>query len=899
MRPFEAIRFKHPTADFAPNSSKVRPGSKLPAPRPNSWQPKQPAVGHAGRAVQLKKQLGPGWDTASPSATHPPKRPVLLPGGPKVILQGGPPSPQAVSPQRTQQPKSPGAAAGYGPSGLPSPGRVAAAAARGERPQSPLAYQLADTYPGPVSPHAFISPGPPLAYRPPGREQPEPPLPANCAPPPRPEGLTVQELCPQRRAPPNLRQIDLGDAVPDPDAALVATPRFGIPPTVEVEQGSGPVVMEGFARNLDEDTHGADQALCFNVWAHSADVFADTGLPTVDCTGTLFFTPSAYFGGSTLVTLTLSDNAAVSRGEVKTSLPQTFTIHVRPSPVPVPRPVDWRGHSSKRGMPVAVVPEPPAVVQAPVEPEPIVPNETKWTFPPGNPHKLRTRRRVKGHQDLSFRLALGVCPLERILAPQMVQDRLALSGGGRIDVSQENAKTCSDALAKKEAEVGDNKLSPALLPPLGALAAIYFSWGGQHASRSGECLRRIVDIYGAECGITGDDLSSVPQASSLVDPSLDADRLRRQSLEERVGRTEQYAEALMDLGRFYLLVGDARESVRVLRIAQEVVRRVHGEDHRMFVRGAISLAESLSHLGLVTEAYDTARSMLAAAQLTYSMQDPAYAGCLHLHAYCALRAPSVIESPDALRQALDQHHSAHNTRRSGGATTGLVGESLLYIADACLQHGLWEEAGDHCQEAVDVLREAPEDDAAASALLPAALMCLGHTSALRSRYKGPGGAQEHFEDAAVAAEVAEQEAGILTGLCRLALASFMVVQGADGPVAGTDALGECEVLLSKHLPDTHPLVARCRAARAGALLQVVRTLTKHERRKAQEALAECASLLRRSRESLQQWLCERHTLRAFVDEVLCDLALHRRQQQEALAHCNSARDEREGDVSHV
>eukprot|EP01065_Artemidia_motanka_P041205 TRINITY_DN52_c1_g1_i2.p1 TRINITY_DN52_c1_g1~~TRINITY_DN52_c1_g1_i2.p1 ORF type:complete len:1141 (+),score=375.16 TRINITY_DN52_c1_g1_i2:113-3535(+) len=888
MRPFESIKFKHPSADFAPNSSRFRPSSKFPPRTAPTWAATTPgAAGAGGRAVQLKKQLGPAWDAARVAATHPPpKRPVLLPAGQKVRVQVNSPRSDA-SPDRARI-GSPGAV-----SASPRPGHVAAAAARGERPQSPLAYQLTASDARAVSPHAFVTPGAPLAFRPPLKSIGEPPVPVAGELPARPEGISVQELCPVKRAPPNLRSIDLSEAVPDPDDAPVATPRFSVPQSVEVGQGSGPQIIEGFARNLDADAHGVDQALCYNVWAHSADVFTENGLPTVDCTGTLFFTPSSHYGGSTLVTLTLSDNAAVAHGEVKTSLPQTFSINVTPAPVPVPRPVDWRSHQSKRGMAVAVVTD-PAVAQ---EAEPQEVSVDRWTFPPANLHKLRSRRRVKGHQDLPLRIVIGACPLECILSPQMAQDRLALSGGGRIDVSAASEQMCRKTLEQREAEVG-SKYSPELLPALGALAAIYFTWGGSSLAQCRVALSRIIDIYGVECGIVDDeDLSSVPRSTSLVpDPTLDADRLRRQSLDDKIAKTERYAEALMDLGRFHLIVGEYSDAAKAVRRALAVVRRMHGEDHRAYVRGALSLVEILCTQGLASEAFECSRKMRGAAELTFSHQDTTFCSCVHINAYCGIRAPEVLESADGPRHFLDEHRRALATRRTHDDNSTRLIESLLFTADACMLLGLWDEAQGHAQEAVDIGRMLTpgEAEAVELSLAPACLM-LSHVCMLRSRYKGVAGAVPHLEQACKAATDAEGPHSVFATYCIMVFGAFMVGQAEDGPGEGLDMLEEASKALSQRLHSHHPLLARCRAATAAALLRSAQTLTKHERRQANAMLDKCSALLHQSRDALRVSLGAKHLLVAFTDELLCDLALHRKDSAAALSHVENARAARECD----
>eukprot|EP01062_Namystynia_karyoxenos_P022835 TRINITY_DN18787_c0_g1_i1.p1 TRINITY_DN18787_c0_g1~~TRINITY_DN18787_c0_g1_i1.p1 ORF type:complete len:1148 (+),score=403.35 TRINITY_DN18787_c0_g1_i1:181-3624(+) len=894
MQPFEPIRFKHPSADFAPNSSKVRPSSHFAPPRAATWQARGPPAGSGGKAVQLKKL---GWEPPAP-APPPPKRPVLLPAGPKVVVQTAAGSPRAGD----GSPKSPsGPVSVLRPGQAPSPGHVAAAAAKGDRPRSPLAYQLVsngNSRDDSAPLNAFIAPGEPLVYKsPPRLRSADPPLePAVGTPPHRPDGVSPLDLCPRQRAPVNLRSIDLSEAVPDPDDAPVRTPRFSIPPQVTVDQGSGPQVLEGFAKNLDADAHGVDQALCYNVWAHSADVFSDAGLPTVDCTGTLFFTPSAHYGGSTLVTLTLSDNAAVVRGEVKTSLPQTFTITVRPAPIPVPRPVDWRSHHSKRGMAVAVVGDaPPAGTESP-EPEP----DDRWVFPPGNIHKLRVRRRLKGHQDFTLRMAFGVCALERILAPQLAQDRIALSGGGHVEITQASEESCRSALEAQEAELG-SKFHTDLLPALGALAAIHFAWGAKHTKTCEQNLRRIVDIYGVECGIIDGNLDSVPRSqSNVLDPSLDADRLRRQSLDDRVHKVERYAESLMDIARFYLLTGQYSDAARSLRQSVDTIRKLHGMDHRMFVRATLHLVEVYSHQGLVQEAYDVSQQMLKAAELTYSAQDPGLAACMHLHAYCGLRAPVVLEAADGPRKKLELHLRALAVRRRACGGGPQVAESLLYCSDACAMQGLWEEAQEHAQEAVNMCRSdaaETEEDNLGMLLLAPGLLALGHACMLRSRYKGNAGALQHLEDAARTVDEVEGGQSVFALHCHFVLAAFLTCQADEGPAEGLAMLEEVAKELHEALSAEHPLVARCRVAIACGLMKQSRQLPKNERRRRDEMLRRSHALLMQSRDILNVTVGPKHQLLAFVEEILGDLARERGETPRAVEHYESARRQRGGDSS--
>eukprot|EP00755_Sulcionema_specki_P013644 Sspe_Gene.54486::Locus_30073_Transcript_1_1_Confidence_1.000_Length_3492::g.54486::m.54486 len=819
MQPFESIKFKVPHAEFAPKSSQVRPQTKHPPRSPIS-----PAAGSGGRAVQLKKLAPAKLTWPQPGNDLRPQRPVLLPR--KGSPNRSPPKTVVVAPT---SPKSP-------PPVSPT-----------LRPGSPLTYQLAANN----QPHAFVcSPQQAQVYKAPHKVTDDSPVSRVQHPRVSEEGFCVEDLTPRKRTPRNLKKLDLSEAVPDPDAAPIRTPRFRLPKAVEVHQGAGPQVLERFAENLDEHEPGVDQALCYNVWAHTSEIFSETGIPTIDCQGTLFFTPSNHFGGSTIVTVTLSDNAAILGGEIKTSPPHTFTIFVHPSPIVVKKPKDWRSQTAKQKMPVALLSEEQVSEGVGLQ----------WIFPPGNIHKLRERQRVKGHQDKGLRQAFGFCALERIHVVQYYKDHIMFAGG---EAATESA-TEEQCLAELESAA-----CPAdQLKPLKALASITFARGGDSMLRSEEYLVRLVKVHSEMAGVTDGNFTSVKRSRSLEGDDTENDDSRTQSL-------ERLAESLVNLARYYVIVNKLEAAEGRLCVALEIIKRVHGVDHTMHLKASTTLLECHLFSGDMGKARKVASDMLSSAALLFHEQDPALATILHLHAFTFLHdAPK-----DRHTDLVQQHYKAYSLRKTHTPNSAEEVESMLFVADGLRVTGSWQEALRMAEEAA-VLSHGLDDEEHRRRLLQSAQLMCAHIAILTSRYKGAGGGLGYLEQAV---ETLPDGIDGLRGL--LVLGAFKASQDFQD----VGLLREVEGKLLVSLPACHPLVARCRYAIGAALLRQAAGMGPREKRQQQATYKEANLMLSQAYAAAAQHLPPGHLQLVGCLEGLGDLAYAMRDWETAFEHYSEAR----------
>jgi len=111
--------------------------------------------------------------------------------------------------------------------------------------------------------------------------------------------------------------------------AVNDAPGFTAGASQVITQGMGAQVVPGWATAIHAGAaNERGQVLNFTVGADPATLFAVQ--PTVDLSGTLRYTPAAGINGIATVTVILRDNGGTAYGGVDHSLPQSFTISIRP-----------------------------------------------------------------------------------------------------------------------------------------------------------------------------------------------------------------------------------------------------------------------------------------------------------------------------------------------------------------------------------------------------------------------------------------------------------------------------------------------------------------------------------------------------------------------------------------
>ena len=700
MQPFENIKMKEPPSGFAPKSCMFTPqkdgpgssvvlrtgthtGARTTSPQRRVLSP--PAVGAPGKAVQLKKIQQGGtsgggagattrWGSTvpdvGPPSTQSPKqpRPVLLPENSVRVkagsgaAKGGYSSPTAGSPGR---PTSPFGGTGGG-GGLSSPGAFKSPRYH-DSALSPTRY--------PVQPASL-------------------PLPAAVQ---HPNGIAVADLTPSSKAVLNLKALALDDTLPCLDDTQPLTPRFKVSSAVEVKQGAGPQAMEAFAVNLDANEAGRDQALCYNVWAHSTEVFADGGLPVIGCDGTLFFTPSYHLGGSSLVTVTLSDNAAVFEGKIRTSEPVVTKVTVLPGAVHVKKAKDWRSQTSRQKMAVVVLPDGGEAAEEPDAVE-------QRIFPPWNIHKLRERTKIEAREEHGVRaLVPSLLECLRSHARAFFGERFLFNGGEETQHHDATAENEAALLAKLGGEGGGGGGSiDEALPVLASLAKLRYTAGSQGHDRCRATLRDVVRLLGEDAGIVEGDAE---EAGDLADKVTQSRSVSVDDFDEQTHKQDRYAMALLDLANFYIHTKKPQAALPLARKAVSALEGCHGADHKSTLGGQVVLAEVLSALFRHSEAFEVCDKMLCSAQLVYQRMDTGYARALHLWAYCALRCVD-LSSQEA--QAIDRHEAAHRiVAQSSPAPDAQLMESHIFMCGAHRAVGDFDASVSACNEAVRLITSTP------------------------------------------------------------------------------------------------------------------------------------------------------------------------------------------------
>jgi gliding motility-associated-like protein len=101
-------------------------------------------------------------------------------------------------------------------------------------------------------------------------------------------------------------------------------PVFTKGPNQTIGEDAGPQTVNGWATGISDGDPDQTQALTFNVTNDDNTLFSTQ--PAITPAGNLSYTPAANAAGSTIVTVTLSDDGPGSPPDVNTSGPQTFTI---------------------------------------------------------------------------------------------------------------------------------------------------------------------------------------------------------------------------------------------------------------------------------------------------------------------------------------------------------------------------------------------------------------------------------------------------------------------------------------------------------------------------------------------------------------------------------------------
>ena len=727
MQPHEQIKKRSAPNQFAPKSSLFTPARANEVPArlaPGGLQTQArilspPAAGAAGKAVTLKKLQGGKWGrVVADPAPMPPKgapspkvRPVLLPEHGARI--------------KTTSPRS-----GQGYSSPRSPTR---------RAEAPLSYTMS----GPASPHALQMepfPGSRSPFKSPTKRPPGSTVVSPCAPEAavrreHEDGCSVQDLTPPFRAERVLKKIHLDDSMPNFDDSRASTPQFRISAGLEVRQGVGPQAIHGFATNLDAEEPGMDQALCYNVWAHGAEVFAEGGLPVIDCEGTLFFTPSYHVGGVTMVTITLSDNAAILDGEVRTSDPVVMKLSVIPGALVVKKSKDWRSQTNRQIMAVAVLPDEESCDAPSMEEHRI--------FPPWNIHKLRERAKVKGHQDKAVRMLLPDIPVRFIHS-----HRRCFFGQQYLHTTTPTAYVVPSEEAEADlTQQLERATDAARAPLLRSLATLHYAQGAKGYEKCKAALTQLVTQAASAAG-----LQDVHVAEDNI-PALREKVSRSASItgetDELTLQQDSYAMALLDLADFLTYNGGYQEAEPLIRKAIAVFEACHGTDHKNTLVGMERLVAVLSCLHRYDDACEASEKMRTAAELVHPHCGAELAILQHLSASCVLRCTSRL---DQHTEALAMHKAAHAAiSQCTRVPDARLLESFMYVAHALCTLGKFDEAAGTRKEAVELLTATPQLPTHMLVFLPLLHSLAARAMLLKGRHKSSLDKQDGAEDTLPAA----------------------------------------------------------------------------------------------------------------------------------------------------
>ncbi|MSU62580.1 MAG: hypothetical protein EXS31_09310 [Pedosphaera sp.] len=106
-------------------------------------------------------------------------------------------------------------------------------------------------------------------------------------------------------------------------------PSFTTGVDLTVNEDSGPHIVVGWATNIRAGpANEADQPLTFQLSSSNSALFSVQ--PTISPTGALNFTSALNANGSAIVTVQLKDSGGTENGGIDASLPQAFTINVKP-----------------------------------------------------------------------------------------------------------------------------------------------------------------------------------------------------------------------------------------------------------------------------------------------------------------------------------------------------------------------------------------------------------------------------------------------------------------------------------------------------------------------------------------------------------------------------------------
>ncbi|KAJ9470024.1 hypothetical protein DIPPA_30254 [Diplonema papillatum] len=748
MEPFECIKHKTPLPEFAPKSSQYRPQSKATG---GKKPVAPPAVGAAGRAVQVKKVLaGKGLDTAAaakaclaltdaPSPAAQPHKNWKTPSRSYRITQG----PDNVSPRT--EPASPS-------NQHPGDSPTVLCAYKRQRPTSPLALATS-----PVAYHPSEVPNSTLQTTLTNTIPPSPCL-ASCIE--RPEGCTVEELAPDSQQVVSLKKLALDESVPESTHhRALRCPRFTMPTVVDVKQGAGPQCISRFAISADEDA-GCDQALCYNVWAHSIEVFAEAGHPTIDCTGTLFFTPSSYVGGSSIVTVVLSDNAAVdvASGVILTSPPVTMRINVSKASSVQRKMRDWRSQNAKANMPVAVLDQGvvladvPALTVAPsagkgsppcrpaAAPAADEPPQAARVFPKDNIHKLRPRTRVRGYQDRSLRKIFGACALTTIYLARRRRRFDELFTPGFISGAAPDAPLPPEAPSK--AAFLDAYARAATVSEKAAAVEAFVRGAGPPASGGSgelarmdiaEALRLLVDAWAGEAGVVlvdddgggGEPADPTAQRYHCFSGGARAGNVRRslsmqgEPPDDRTKAADQCSRSLWLFAAFLAGLSLHALAGPMLELRVAVLEAAHGADHQATASARYHLAENKCYAHEYAAAHAACAQALSAARLVFCSSDAEVSEISLLAAFCAARKPGGAGPPprpaaDAgLALTLDTHRllsaALRDRPRRDAQAAVLLTESFLFLSEAHRRLGSLTEAAECAAQALATARDLHEE----------------------------------------------------------------------------------------------------------------------------------------------------------------------------------------------
>ena len=823
MEPFENIKAKNAPSDFLPKSSRFRPQGVM------------PPAGAGGRAVQVKKQLGKTkWGVTNSYA-----RPVVLPtdGGKQVQkydltdkLLGYTSNEQLASPGRTASP-----ALSYNlspqptsPSAFSLPG-----ASRGVKSPVSRGYATPKASPSGVP---FAIKGKNLTAEEQNKLQQE--IATN--------GHTVHDLTPVERARQDLKKVDLNVVVPINTENDVPTPRFTIPSLVEVRQGCGPQAIKDFSKNFHDHQPGVDQALCYNVWAHCPSVFSEGGLPTIDCTGTLFFTPSYHFGGVSIVTVTLSDNAAINdNGCVKTSEPMTMKISILQTIATPKKSKDWRLQSVKQSMPVAILPENASSGCASViSPE--------WIFPPGNVHKLRDKSRLKGHQDKCLRKLLGVTSLENIFAVRRaIQSNHLFICGGR-EVTPEREKS----LVRLSQQNSD---SESKIETLTELSQIYWIWGYKFYPKCRNCLITINNIHRTICGLTeGDGEDCLQRSKSISGENTDQTSLM----------IETYCEGLLRIAHLDLQMTRYKDALVNISLAVKVLKGIHGNDHISTSSARLSMAECLVYLARYDDAYVEASLSLSAANIVYQRTNPEVATTMCVLAYCLLFSKK--DTPDACLAMVEEATKISESQKDGSEfgqkSKSTLIECLLFTSDVSRIMGRWDKATESALAAAALSKSEENPSSVTAAYEPFCFLLAGHASLLKSKYKGPSSGTDYFEQALLSANKNFDPKSSHVGLMKCLLAALHTSQVDID--SGISQLRDCHSEMSTTTASDHSVFIKITGALAAAIFKKAGGMGRREKRQKLALMRESRALLTAVFEQEIEQLSDYHPQLASTYELL-------------------------------